>query len=100
MEEESSCSVLRSCNRPSESAGLTNVKTCPAQDPLHDISQVGLKLLMEAKTVFHCHESRWNTIYHSELGSSATILAAGYNIDSFMTRYQVGEMLCGNVMPV
>jgi hypothetical protein len=55
---------------------------------------------MEAKTVFHCHESRWNTIYHSELGSSATILAAGYNIDSFMTRYQVGEMLCGNVMPV
>ncbi|GAX76065.1 hypothetical protein CEUSTIGMA_g3508.t1 [Chlamydomonas eustigma] len=50
--------------------------------------RVGLRLLMRDRTVFHCHQSRWNTIYYSELGSSAAVLAAGYNIDSFMTRYQ------------
>ena len=38
--------------------------------------------------VFLCHNDRWNTIYFSEIGSSAAILASGYNIDCFMTRYQ------------
>lgn len=31
---------------------------------------------------------RWNTIYYSELGSSAAILDAGYNIACLMVRYQ------------
>ena len=31
---------------------------------------------------------RWNTIYFSELGSSAAVLDAGYNIDCLLVRYQ------------
>eukprot|EP00195_Chlamydomonas_chlamydogama_P010072 CAMPEP_0202914022 /NCGR_PEP_ID=MMETSP1392-20130828/62019_1 /ASSEMBLY_ACC=CAM_ASM_000868 /TAXON_ID=225041 /ORGANISM="Chlamydomonas chlamydogama, Strain SAG 11-48b" /LENGTH=431 /DNA_ID=CAMNT_0049605511 /DNA_START=282 /DNA_END=1577 /DNA_ORIENTATION=- len=50
--------------------------------------RVGLKLLLEDDKVFQCHDSRWAAIYYSELGSSAAVLSAGYNIDCFMTRYQ------------
>lgn len=46
------------------------------------------QVLLRDRFVFRCHSSRWHTIYHSELGSSASILAAGYNLDCFMTRYQ------------
>lgn len=49
---------------------------------------VGLQVLIDDGKVFQCHNDRWNTIYHSELGSSAAILKAGYNLDCFMTRYQ------------
>ncbi len=34
--------------------------------------------------------SRYNTIYHAELGSSASILAAGYNLDCFMVCLSMG----------
>ena len=38
--------------------------------------------------VFHCHGSLSETIWHSELGASAAVLAAGYNLDSLMLKYQ------------
>eukprot|EP00798_Chlamydomonas_sp_ICE-L_P028092 gene28092-31200_t len=50
--------------------------------------QVGLQVLKRDKHVFQCHSNRWNTIYHSELGSSAAMFRAGYNIDCLMERYQ------------
>lgn len=45
-------------------------------------------MLLQDRLVFACHRDRWDTIYYSELGSSLAILNAGYNIDSFMLRYQ------------
>ena len=38
--------------------------------------------------MFSCYETLHDTIYFSELGSSAVILEAGYNIASLMLRYQ------------
>lgn len=48
---------------------------------------VGYALLRNS-TVFNCYKSIWDTIFHSELGSSRVLLDAGYNIDCLMTRYQ------------
>lgn len=53
-----------------------------------DMLQEGLRVLRADPRVFHCHNSRWNTIYYSELGASHAILRAGYTIDSLMTKYQ------------
>ncbi|KIY96554.1 hypothetical protein MNEG_11409, partial [Monoraphidium neglectum] len=52
------------------------------------MDSVGLKLLIDDGRVFQCHRDRWNTIYYSELGSSAAVLDAGYNIGCLMARYQ------------
>jgi hypothetical protein len=49
---------------------------------------VGLNILLRDENVFQCHKKRWQAIYHSELGSSAAILKAGYNIACLMVRYQ------------
>ena len=38
--------------------------------------------------MFECYSSMWDVIYFSELGSSWTVLAAGYTIESLMLRYQ------------
>ena len=38
--------------------------------------------------VFTCYSNMWDTIFFSELGSSLAILKGGYNLDSFMIRYQ------------
>ncbi len=38
--------------------------------------------------VFSCYVNMWDTIFYSELGSSLAILRGGYNLDSFMVRYQ------------
>lgn len=45
---------------------------------------VGMKLLVDDGKVFACYDAFQETIYHSELGASAVILEAGYNLDSFM----------------
>ncbi len=50
--------------------------------------QVGLQVLVDDGRVFQCHNSRWNTIYYSELGSSTAILKAGFNLDCLMAKYQ------------
>jgi hypothetical protein len=47
-----------------------------------------MKVLLDKAPVFQCHKGRWDAIYFSELGSSWAILAAGYNLDSLMLRYQ------------
>eukprot|EP00891_Asterochloris_glomerata_P006722 jgi/Astpho2/6722/Aster-06741 len=50
--------------------------------------QVGFGIMYRNGNVFKCHTDMWDTIFHAELGSSWTVLQAGYNIDSFMMRYQ------------
>lgn len=50
--------------------------------------QTGLSLMVEDGTVFGCYKSMWDVIFYSELGSSWSILAAGYSIDALMLRYQ------------
>ena len=51
-------------------------------------AQAGLKTLLEDGDVLHCWSNRLDAIYHAELGASATILRAGYNIDCLLQRYQ------------
>ncbi len=48
---------------------------------------VGLDLMLRAN-VFSCYDTISDTVFHAELGSSKAILDAGYEIDSFMARYQ------------
>ena len=38
--------------------------------------------------MFTCYNNMWDTIFYSELGSSLAVLKGGYNLDSFMVRYQ------------
>lgn len=49
--------------------------------------RTGMQILLDDQNVFKCYNNMWDTIYHSELGSSAAILDAGYNIDSLMVRF-------------
>lgn len=46
--------------------------------------RIGMNLLLTDPGVFQCYDNMWDTIFYSELGSSAAILQAGYNIDSLM----------------
>jgi hypothetical protein len=39
--------------------------------------------------VLKCHTHIHDAIWHAELGSGAAVLAAGYNLDCLMLRYQV-----------
>ena len=47
-----------------------------------------MQVLRADPDVFSCHASLKETIWHSELGASAAILDAGYNLDSLMLKYQ------------
>eukprot|EP00892_Ulva_mutabilis_P000758 jgi/Ulvmu1/10683/UM067_0008.1 len=49
--------------------------------------RIGMDLLVANGNVFKCHEAFQDTIFYSELGSSAVILDAGYTLNSFMARY-------------
>ncbi|KAK9808733.1 hypothetical protein WJX72_002733 [[Myrmecia] bisecta] len=50
--------------------------------------QIGLQTMLADGRVFQCHKDMWDTIFYAELGSSLSVLNAGYTLDSFMTRYQ------------
>ena len=50
--------------------------------------QIGYRLMREDGNVFTCYNNMWDTIFYSELGSSLAVLKGGYNLDSFMVRYQ------------
>lgn len=39
-------------------------------------------------SVLTCHNAPWEDEYFSQLGASRALLAAGYNLDSFMLRYR------------
>jgi hypothetical protein len=44
------------------------------------------QVMLQEGRVFSCHRDRWDAIWYGELGSSAAILNAGYNIGSLMIR--------------
>lgn len=50
--------------------------------------QTGLGLLQGDHNVLKCYTDIHDAIWHAEVGSSAAILNAGYNIDALMLRYQ------------
>lgn len=50
--------------------------------------RAGLDIWLADKNVFACWDSMWDVIWHGELGSSLAILNAGFNLDSFVMRYQ------------
>lgn len=47
-----------------------------------------MQVLLADPHVFTCRDDLWATIYHSEVGSSAAMLAAGHNLGSLMVRYR------------
>jgi hypothetical protein len=51
--------------------------------------QAGLGILQQDGRVLKCHTHIHDAIWHAELGSGAAVLAAGYNLDCLMLRYQV-----------
>ena len=50
--------------------------------------KVALELLQRNGSVFKCHASLQDTVFHAEVGASRVLLDAGYTIDSLMLRYQ------------
>lgn len=82
---------------PEESLrGLWNMDTCSNRNPdcpTYDwkkllYPQEGLRVLQAAGSVFTCHASMLDTIWHSEIGASAALLEAGYNLDCLLAKYQ------------
>ena len=53
---------------------------------LHNLCQAGLKLLTDDGNVLKCWDDRLDAIYHAELGASAAILRAGFNLDCLLQR--------------
>ena len=45
-------------------------------------------MLQNNGNVFKCHDSILDSIWDAEIGASAAILAADYNIDCLLTKYQ------------
>ena len=69
----------------SKPAGLFGpVKACA--DNAH-LGQAALDILRRDSEVLKCYNDRWDAIWYAELGSSAAILNAGYNIASILHRY-------------
>lgn len=59
---------------------------------------MGLGVLRASGNVLHCLDDKHETILTSEMGASAAVLQAGYNIDSLMIRYQVGGTAAGGAV--
>jgi hypothetical protein len=48
----------------------------------------GLQVMHNEGSVFKCYSTPTEVGYHSIMGASAAVLAAGYTLDSLMMRYQ------------
>ena len=48
--------------------------------------QAGFKNLLQDGNVLKCWSERLDAIYHAELGASAAILKAGFNLDCLLQR--------------
>lgn len=53
--------------------------------------QVGLRLLLAEGSILKCHADALDARWHAEMGASATILDAGYNIASLQKRCGAGH---------
>ncbi|KAL6766934.1 hypothetical protein ACKKBG_A37960 [Auxenochlorella protothecoides x Auxenochlorella symbiontica] len=52
------------------------------------MDQVSLNVLRSDASALQCYEAYHDAVWYAEMGSSAAILRAGFNIDSLMLRYQ------------
>lgn len=52
------------------------------------LHQAALDILRRDAEVLKCYNDRWDAIWYAELGSSAAILNAGFNIASLLHRYE------------
>lgn len=52
------------------------------------MDDVALNLMRQDSTVLKCYKQYHDAVWYGEMGSSAVILRAGYNIDALMVRYQ------------
>lgn len=78
---------------PPRSCGATASEQQPSALPWQAPSALpapSLQVLRATGTVFRCWASYAQTVAASEMGASQAMLAAGYNIDCLMLRYQVG----------
>ena len=51
--------------------------------------QEALKIIRRDAEITQCYWDKWDSHWHGELGASAAILNAGYNLDSFIHRSSV-----------
>lgn len=51
------------------------------------MAQEALKIIRRDAEITQCYWDRWDSVWHAEMGATAAILNAGYNIDSFIHRY-------------
>lgn len=49
--------------------------------------RVGVQLLVQDGNVLSCYSSPWDAAFYSEVGASAAIISAGYNLDCLMLRW-------------
>lgn len=47
----------------------------------------GLEVLLANGEVFQCRNDRFDAIWYAELGASLALLEQGYNLASFLVRY-------------
>ena len=71
-----------------------------------------IEIFQEEGQILKCQKDRWDAIFYGELGSSLAILDKGFNLDSFLPRYDseitpaskslcsVCRIVCRIVMPV
>ena len=79
-------------SQPSFMCSRTRVpicKRCPSS------AQAGFKTLLQDGNVLKCWSERLDAIYHAELGASAAILRAGFNLDCLLARCTAPAALHG-----
>ena len=70
-------------SQPSLMCSRTHAHVCK-RCPLS--AQAGFKTLLQDGNVLKCWSERLDAIYHAELGASAAILRAGFNLDCLLQR--------------
>lgn len=51
-----------------------------------------IDIFQEEGQIFRCQKDRWDAIFYGELGSSLAILEKGFNLDSFLPRYNTADL--------
>lgn len=80
-----------SCEGAAHRGNLSDVwRTNPhVQSYVLAMDRDAVQIMDQAGDVLQCHRDRWDAVFFGELGSSLAVLKAGFNIDSFITRYAV-----------
>jgi hypothetical protein len=60
----------------------------PSRPPRTRTSQEGWELLSSNAEVWRCYDSSWDERYYSDSGASLAVMAAGWSMDTLLTKYQ------------